>query len=110
MRALVVLVNSDLSVRRLKGPARPIVPESDRAAVLLALECVDAVCVFDEDTPERVLGELRPHIFCKGGDYEGRTLPEERVLAGWGGRLVLLPLVEGRSTSKLVDLARRSPS
>jgi rfaE bifunctional protein nucleotidyltransferase chain/domain len=108
--ALVVLLNDDRSVRRLKGPTRPIVPAEDRAALLLALECVDAVAPFGEDTPERVLREVRPHVFCKGGDYEGRTLPEERVLAEWGGRLVVLPLVEGRSTTRLVDLARRSAS
>jgi D-sedoheptulose 7-phosphate isomerase len=108
--ALVVLLNDDRSVRRLKGPTRPLVPAEDRAAVLQALECVDAVAVFGEDTPEQVLRHLRPDVFCKGGDYEGRSLPEEEVLATWGGRLVVLPLVQGRSTTRLVDLARRSAS
>jgi rfaE bifunctional protein nucleotidyltransferase chain/domain len=108
--ALVVLLNDDRSVRRLKGPTRPLVPAEDRAAVLQALECVDAVAVFGEDTPELLLQQLRPDVFCKGGDYEGRSLPEEEVLATWGGRLVVLPLVQGRSTTRLVDLARRSAS
>jgi rfaE bifunctional protein nucleotidyltransferase chain/domain len=103
--ALVVCLNSDASVRRLKGPERPLVPELDRAAVLGALGCVDGVLVFGEDTPERALEQLRPQVWVKGGDYRGAALPEERVLRRWGGRAVLVPHVEGRSTTRLIEEA-----
>jgi D-beta-D-heptose 7-phosphate kinase/D-beta-D-heptose 1-phosphate adenosyltransferase len=103
---LVVCLNSDRSVRRLKGPTRPIVPESDRAAILSALGCVDAVVVFDEDTPAAVLRELRPDVWVKGGDYAIADLPEAEVLAEWGGRAVVLPFVEGRSTTRLIEEAQ----
>ena len=100
---LVVCLNSDASVRRLKGPGRPLVPETDRARVLLALECVDEVVVFDEDTPVEVLRRIRPDIWTKGGDYAGAELPELAVLEEWGGQAVVLPYVEGRSTTALVE-------
>jgi rfaE bifunctional protein nucleotidyltransferase chain/domain len=103
--ALVVCLNSDASVRRLKGPDRPLVGEHDRAELLKALECVDAVLVFDEDTPEQALRRLRPQLWVKGGDYRGAALPEERVLRGWNGRAVLVPFLEGRSTTRLIQEA-----
>ncbi|BBL81200.1 bifunctional protein HldE [Rubrobacter xylanophilus] len=99
---LIVCLNSDASVRRLKGEDRPLVPQEERAAVLKALGCVDAVAIFGEDTPERVLERIRPHVFAKGGDYDVSELPEARVLARWGGEAVILPYVEGRSTSRLI--------
>jgi rfaE bifunctional protein nucleotidyltransferase chain/domain/rfaE bifunctional protein kinase chain/domain len=99
---LIVCLNSDASVRRLKGPGRPRAPVADRTAVLLALECVDAVAVFEEDTPVEVLRGLRPHVFVKGGDYAGADLPEAPVLAGWGGQAVVVPYLEGRSTTQLL--------
>jgi rfaE bifunctional protein nucleotidyltransferase chain/domain len=102
---LVVCLNDDDSVRRLKGPGRPLNVAEDRATVLLSLACVDAVIVFDEDTPCRVLRVLRPHLFVKGGDYQGVDLEEREVLAKWGGQLVLLPLVGGRSTTRLISAA-----
>ena len=102
---LVVLVNSDDSVRRLKGPARPLVPAEDRVRVLEALASVDAVAVFDESTPERALRDLRPDIWAKGGDYAGTPLPEAAVLAEWGGQAVVLPYLGGRSTTRLVAIA-----
>jgi len=102
---LVVCLNSDASVGRLKGAGRPLVPATDRVRVLEALECVDAVVVFDEDTPSAVLAKLQPQIWAKGGDYGGRTLPEASVLAEWGGQAVILPYLQGRSTSALVDAA-----
>ena len=102
---LVVCINSDESVRRLKGPSRPLVPERDRASVVGALESVDAVTIFREDAPDAALRVIRPHIWVKGGDYDGRELPEERALADWGGRVVLLPYVEGRSTTRLIEEA-----
>jgi rfaE bifunctional protein nucleotidyltransferase chain/domain/rfaE bifunctional protein kinase chain/domain len=102
---LVVLLNSDDSVRRLKGPDRPLVAEADRAQVLGALACVDAVVVFGEDTPETALERLRPHVFAKGGDYELDTLPEAATMARLGGEAVVLPYVPGRSTSALIEKA-----
>jgi rfaE bifunctional protein nucleotidyltransferase chain/domain len=104
---LVVCLNSDASVRRLKGADRPLVSEADRAAVLGALTAVDAVVVFDEDTPEAVLERLRPDIFAKGGDYGLADLPEAAVLERWGGQAVVLPYVEGRSTTLILEEAVR---
>jgi rfaE bifunctional protein nucleotidyltransferase chain/domain/rfaE bifunctional protein kinase chain/domain len=103
---LIVCLNSDDSVRRLKGADRPVVPETDRAAVLAALRCVDAVAVFEEDDPRAVLRELRPHVWAKGGDYAVSDLPEGETLAEWGGRAVVVPYVAGRSTSRLIEVAR----
>jgi rfaE bifunctional protein nucleotidyltransferase chain/domain/rfaE bifunctional protein kinase chain/domain len=100
---LIVCLNSDASVRRLKGPNRPLVGEQDRAAVIGALGAVDAVVVFDEDTPEAVLDRLRPDVFAKGGDYAAADLPERALLAQWGGEVVLLPYLEGRSTTSLLE-------
>ncbi|WP_340556525.1 D-glycero-beta-D-manno-heptose 1-phosphate adenylyltransferase [Streptomyces sp. GSL17-111] len=102
---LVVCVNSDDSVRRRKGPGRPITPLSDRVRVLRALGCVDAVAVFDEDTPERLLDVLRPDIWVKGGDYARAELPEARLLKEWGGEVVLLPYLDGRSSTRIAARA-----
>jgi D-beta-D-heptose 7-phosphate kinase / D-beta-D-heptose 1-phosphate adenosyltransferase len=104
---LIVCLNSDASVARLKGPGRPLQPAGDRAAVLLALGCVDAVAVFDEDTPERILTDLRPHLFIKGADYTLARLPEADLIATWGGQAIMLPYLEGRSTTRLVKEAAR---
>ncbi|UKA50092.1 PfkB family carbohydrate kinase [Arthrobacter sp. FW305-123] len=98
---LIVCLNSDESVSRLKGAHRPIVSVEDRAELLLALECVDAVVVFGEDTPEACLREIRPDIWVKGGDYTPEELPEARLVAGWGGRCVTVPFHPARSTSGL---------
>jgi rfaE bifunctional protein nucleotidyltransferase chain/domain/rfaE bifunctional protein kinase chain/domain len=103
---LVVLLNSDASVHRLKGPSRPIVPEEDRARVLAALDPVDAVVVFDDETPAATLRDLRPDVWVKGGDYSEAQLPEAAVLREWGGRTVLLPYLDGRSTTSMVEHAR----
>jgi rfaE bifunctional protein nucleotidyltransferase chain/domain len=105
---LIVCLNSDQSIRRSKGPGRPIVPEADRRRVLEALSGVDAVAVFDEDTPNRLLEELRPHVWVKGADYTGLPLPETEVLAAWSGRVALLPYLTGRSTTNLVHAAGRA--
>lgn len=107
---LVVCVNSDDSVRRLKGPDRPLVGHEDRVAVLSALDCVDAVLVFDEDTPCTVLEALQPDIWVKGGDYVAGTLPEDEVLSRWSGRSVVVPYLPGRSTTQLVARARTPAS
>jgi rfaE bifunctional protein nucleotidyltransferase chain/domain len=102
---LVVGVNSDASVRRLKGPGRPIVPAAQRAEVLAALGCVDFVIVFDEDTPLEAIQRLQPDIHCKGRDYappNGKAIPEAAVIEGYGGRIEFLPMVPTVSTSDLV--------
>ncbi|MGW4346384.1 D-glycero-beta-D-manno-heptose 1-phosphate adenylyltransferase, partial [Streptomyces sp. NPDC004690] len=102
---LVVCVNSDASVRRRKGDGRPVNPLADRTRVLRALACVDAVAVFDEDTPERLLSELRPDVWVKGGDYAGADLPEAALLDEWGGQAVLLPYLDGHSSTALMARA-----
>jgi rfaE bifunctional protein nucleotidyltransferase chain/domain/rfaE bifunctional protein kinase chain/domain len=102
---LVVCLNSDASVQRLKGPDRPLVAARERATVLAALACVDAVAVFDEDTPTALLELLRPDLWVKGGDYAGETLPEAEALASWGGRVVLVPHHAGHSTTRLIEEA-----
>lgn len=102
---LVVCLNSDESVRRLKGPQRPLQRVEDRARVLSALRAVDAVVVFDEDTPIEALRRIRPQIWVKGGDYSGIGLPEASVLSEWGGEVLTVPYVAGKSTSGLVSLA-----
>jgi rfaE bifunctional protein nucleotidyltransferase chain/domain len=104
---LIVCLNSDESVRRLKGEGRPVVGQHDRADVLRALACVDAVVVFEEDTPDRILRELQPDLWAKGGDYSEDSLPEAAVLAEWGGQAVVLPYLEGRSTTTLLRSAVR---
>ena len=102
---LVVGVNSDASVRQLKGPGRPLVPAAQRVEVLAALECVDYVVVFEELTPVAAIARLQPDIHCKGADYappDGKPIPEAPVVAAYGGRIEFLPLVGSLSTSDLV--------
>jgi rfaE bifunctional protein nucleotidyltransferase chain/domain/rfaE bifunctional protein kinase chain/domain len=100
---LIVCLNSDESVRRIKGEQRPIVSQQDRAELLLALECVDAVLIFGEDTPEACLESLRPDVWVKGGDYRASDLPEAGLVESWGGRCVTVPFHQARSTSVLAD-------
>jgi rfaE bifunctional protein nucleotidyltransferase chain/domain/rfaE bifunctional protein kinase chain/domain len=104
---LVVCLNSDQSVRRLKGPDRPIIGEADRVALLLALECVDAVLVFDENNPEAALSRLRPDVWVKGGDYAVDDIPEARLLRSWGGCTVTVPYHPAHSTSLLASALAR---
>jgi rfaE bifunctional protein nucleotidyltransferase chain/domain len=106
--SLVVGLNSDASARRLgKGPGRPLNGEADRCAVLRALACVDAVLLFDEDKPLRLISALRPEVYVKGGDYDVERLEETDLMRGWGGHSVALPFVAGRSTTALVERIRR---
>lgn len=100
---LIVCLNSDRSVRRLKGTERPINHEADRAELLASLECVDAVVLFDTDTPEPLLTELRPDIWVKGGDYSVDSLSEVDTVRSWGGRVVVVPYHGGRSTTRLAN-------
>ncbi len=99
---LVVGLNTDRSVRRLKGPGRPLIGEDDRARVLAALAAVDAVVLFDEETPLVLIEALRPDVLVKGADYREEQVVGAREVRGWGGQVVLVPLVEGRSTSGII--------
>jgi rfaE bifunctional protein nucleotidyltransferase chain/domain len=109
---LVVALNSDASVRAIKGPLRPLTPEADRAALLAALRCVDYVTIFEEPTAESVVAALRPEVYVKGGDYalgvggppDLSRLPEARAVLAYGGAVRLLPYAAGRSTSELIRL------
>jgi D-beta-D-heptose 7-phosphate kinase/D-beta-D-heptose 1-phosphate adenosyltransferase len=100
---LVVGLNADASVRRLKGPTRPVNPQEDRAVVLGGLEAVDAVVVFDDDTPLRLVEALLPDVIVKGGDYTPDTVVGAREVVAAGGRVVIAPLLEGRSTTRIVQ-------
>lgn len=106
--ALVVGLNSDDSVRRLKGNSRPLRGESDRAFVLAALEAVDAVVVFEQDTPLELIRHLRPAVVVKGGDYSRETIVGAEDVAGWGGRVLVVPLREGHSTTGTIEALRRA--
>ena len=100
---LVLAINSDDSVRRLKGPERPLVPQAERAALLAALACVDAVTVFDEDTPLATIEAVRPHILVKGADYQADQVVGREIVEANGGRVALVPLLPQKSTSALVE-------
>ena len=99
---LFVGVNSDESVKRLKGPTRPINSEVDRAELLAGLKAVDYTVIFTEDIPVELIGELKPSIHVKGGDYKKEDLPETKVVESYGGRVEIVSLVEGKSTSNVV--------
>jgi D-beta-D-heptose 7-phosphate kinase / D-beta-D-heptose 1-phosphate adenosyltransferase len=101
--ALVVGVNSDDSVRRLKGPGRPVTGEAERAYVLSALECVDLVVIFGEDTPLELVRTLKPDVIVKGGDYTEATVVGAREVRGWGGEVAIVPLTPGQSTTAIIQ-------
>jgi len=105
---LVVGVNTDASVRRLKGPERPIVPARQRAEMLAALACVDWVVLFREDTPLALIEALRPDILAKGGDWTLDSIVGAREVRDWGGRVVRLRQVRGVRTSEILDRLRHS--
>lgn len=107
--SLVVALNSDASAKRLgKGPDRPLNNESDRAALMAALESVSLVTWFDEDTPLQIITELRPDILVKGGDYDMAKLAETQVVLAYGGRAQAIPFVDGYSTTALVQKIRQA--
>ena len=100
---LIVCLNSDRSVKALKGDSRPLNNENDRAEVLASLACVDYVVIFDEDTPVNYLAQIKPDIHTKGGDYDVNTLPEAKVIMDNGGKLEFINFVEGKSTTNIIN-------
>ena len=104
--ALIVAVNSDDSVRRLKGPDRPVRSEAERAYVLAAFEMVDCVVVFDQDTPLELIQRLRPDVLVKGGDYSESTIVGASQVRSWGGTVVVVPLTPGQSTTNIIRTLR----
>lgn len=105
---LILGLNSDCSVKSLKGPNRPINNESDRAEVLSALKAIDYVVIFDEKTAENIVGEVKPDIYAKGGDYSIDTLPEAKIVAEHGGKTVLLQLVDGKSSTNIINKCKEN--
>ena len=105
---LVIGLNSDASVRRLKGEGRPIVSEADRAEVLDALRAVDIVTIFDEPTAEELVRLVRPNVYVKGGDYSLDTLPEAKIVQAAGGRVEFIPFLEGHSTTGVIERIKAS--
>jgi rfaE bifunctional protein nucleotidyltransferase chain/domain len=104
--ALIVGLNSDASVRQLKGDARPVIPESERAEILAALECVDAVVIFDDLTPQRTIAALLPDVLVKGGDWAGDKIIGREEVEAAGGRVVSVPVVPGYSTTEILRKIR----
>ena len=100
---LIVGLNTDTSVKKLKGDSRPINNESDRAEVLLALKSVNHVVLFDEQTAENLIAEIKPDIYVKGGDYTLETLPEAKIVQSYGGRVEFIPMVAGKSTTNVIN-------
>lgn len=107
--ALLVAINTDESVRRLKGPERPIIPAAERAELLAALRVVDAVALFHEDTPAAIIAELLPDVLVKGADWGDTAIVGRETVEASGGRVVRLDLVPGHSTTRLIAAARRQP-
>jgi D-beta-D-heptose 7-phosphate kinase/D-beta-D-heptose 1-phosphate adenosyltransferase len=105
--ALVVAVNSDRSVAAIKGPSRPIMPERERAEILAALSCVDAVVVFDEDTPAEIVRRLQPDVLVKGADWPADQIVGRDTVEARGGRVVLMPVEQGWSTSAIIEKLRK---
>lgn len=99
----VVMLNSDKSVRSIKGPTRPVNNENDRAEILCALECVDFVVLFDEDSPQNLIAEIKPNVHTKGADYTVETLPEAKTIMENGGRIEFISFVEGKSTTSIIE-------
>lgn len=106
--SLVLGLNSDISVKKLKGESRPINNEIDRAEVLSALKAVDYVVIFDEETAENIADEVKPDIYAKGGDYSIDTLPEAKIVAEHGGKTVLLQLVDGKSSTNIINKCKEN--
>lgn len=106
--ALIVGINSDESVRTLKGPGRPVYPAEERAEILASLECVDAVLIFEEPTPQRVIAALLPDVLVKGGDWPGNQIVGREEVEAAGGKVVRVEVVEGYSTSEILRKIRET--
>lgn len=106
---LVVAINSDSSVQQLKGRGRPIIGQSQRAQVLAALRCVDAVTVFDDPAPDRIIDLLRPDAVVKGDDYRNKPIPEMPTITAGGAKIIYIPLIPGVSTSEIIRRIRALP-
>jgi D-beta-D-heptose 7-phosphate kinase/D-beta-D-heptose 1-phosphate adenosyltransferase len=100
-------LNSDDSVKRLKGEGRPVMSHTDRALMLASHEAIDYVVIFDEDTPEKLIAHVRPMIVVKGGDYTPETVVGREIVEGYGGRVEIVPILEGYSTSSIVDKIKK---
>ena len=107
--ALIVGLNSDASVRRLKGAGRPVIPEHERAEILASLDCVDAVVIFSEPTPREVIARLLPDVLVKGGDWGSDQIVGREEVEAAGGSVISLPFVEGVSTTRLLEQMRGGP-
>lgn len=105
---LVIGLNSDTSVKKLKGKNRPYTPELERAEILAALECVDYITVFSENTPVELISLLKPDVHVKGGDYQKKDLPEAKVVKKYGGKVVIVREIKGKSTTKLIEKVRKN--
>jgi rfaE bifunctional protein nucleotidyltransferase chain/domain len=103
---LIVAINSDASVKKIKGPSRPLNSEQDRAYVLSALSCVEGVCVFNEETPADWLRQIQPQIHVKGADWQGKQIPEEALLKQWNGRVQFANYLQGYSTTSLIEKSK----
>ncbi len=101
-------LNSDESVRKLKGQGRPINSQADRAFVLAGLASIDAVTIFNEDTPLALIEKIKPQIHCKGGDYLAKNLPETPLVESFGGKVIILPFLEGKSTTLILKKAKQN--
>ncbi len=107
-QTLVLGLNSDSSVRKLKGPSRPLNDQDARAEVLLALKSVDIVCIFNEDTPLNLIEIVKPNVLVKGGDYQNKLVVGQEFVESHGGRVELISFVEGYSTTQLIERSRQS--
>jgi len=105
---LVVGINSDASVKRLKGPTRPVQNENDRAEILAALGCVDMTVIFTEDTPEELIKAIKPHILVKGGDWKIEQIVGGSFVQSYGGQVMSLQFIEGRSTTSIIEKAQKN--
>lgn len=103
---LVVGLNSDLSVKKIKGPSKPLIPLEERAEMLLALDCVDFVSFFDEPDPYNIVKTLRPDVLVKGGDWALDKIIGADLVQSWGGKVMNIPIVPGRSTTNLIEIVK----
>jgi len=105
--ALVVAVNSDISIKKIKGEKRPVVPQAQRMQVLAALEAIDYVVIFDEENPLKIIKELQPDILVKGGDWPVETIVGREVVEKKGGKVLSIPLIEGISTTNIIEEVKK---